>query len=58
MARSPFKPEDPQAVHERFERVKARALKRLDDELRQIKRMKPATPELRRTAPRSNRRGT
>lgn len=57
MARSPFRPEDPQAVHERFERVKARALKKLDEELRQIKRMKTPTPEIRRTAPRSNRRG-
>ena len=56
MARSPFRPADPQAVHERFERVKARALKKLDEELRQIKRMKTPVPEIRRTAPRSNRR--
>ncbi len=56
MAKSPFRPKDPEAVHERFERVRARALKRLEDEMKQIKRLKTPTPEFRR-APRSNRRG-
>jgi len=40
MAKTRFRPGDPSAVHERFERVKARALKRVDEEFRQIKRLK------------------
>ena len=44
MAKTRFRPGDPTAVHERFERVKARALKRVDDEFRQIKRLKVAEP--------------
>ena len=32
-----FRPGDPQAVHERFERVKARALKRIEHEERQMR---------------------
>lgn len=32
-----FRPGDPQAVHERFERVKARALKRIEHEEKQLR---------------------
>jgi hypothetical protein len=32
-----FRPGDPQAVHERFERVKARALKRIEHDERQLR---------------------
>ena len=32
-----FRPGDPQAVHERFERIKARALKRIEQEERQMR---------------------
>jgi hypothetical protein len=32
-----FRPDNPQAVHERFERVKARTLKRLDHEEREMR---------------------
>ena len=32
-----FRPGDPQAVHERFERVKARALKRIEQEEKQMR---------------------
>jgi hypothetical protein len=44
MAKTRFRPGDPTAAHERFERVKARALKRVDDEFRQIKRLKAVEP--------------
>lgn len=56
MARTRFRPGDPSAVHQRFERVKARAVQRMEEEFRLIKRAgKIEKPVLRRTAPRSNR---
>jgi sugar-specific transcriptional regulator TrmB len=48
MVRSRFVPDDPEAVHDRFERVKARALKRLEEEARQLKRVKAEPPEPKR----------
>ena len=39
-----FRPGDPEAIHERFERVRARALKRVEEEFRQIKRLKTVEP--------------
>lgn len=56
MARTRFRPGDPTAVHQRFERVKARAVQRMEQELKLIKQApKEPKPMLRRTAPRSNR---
>ena len=31
-----FRPHDPAAIHERFERIKARTLRRLDEEDREL----------------------
>jgi hypothetical protein len=54
--RTKFRPRDPSAVHDRFERVKARAIERMEEELKLIKRArKLEKPMLRRSAPRSNR---
>jgi hypothetical protein len=48
MVRSRFTPGDPGAVHERFERVKARALKRLEEETRQLGRIRPESSSAKR----------
>lgn len=44
MAKTRFRPGDPAAIHERFERVRARALRRVEEEFRQIKRLKSVEP--------------
>jgi hypothetical protein len=53
MVRSRFVPTDPDAVHDRFERVKARALKKLEEEARQLKRVKVEPVEPKRAVRRS-----
>ena len=53
MVRSRFTPGDPRAVHERFELVKARALKRMEGETRQIGRITPEPAATKRIVRRS-----
>jgi hypothetical protein len=57
MVRSRFIPGDPGAVHERFERVKARALRRLQEESHQLGRIKPEPPSTKRIIRRPKKTG-
>jgi hypothetical protein len=42
MTRSRFSPQDPAAIHERFERIKARAIRSAELQLRTVLRTEPA----------------
>jgi hypothetical protein len=56
MPRTRFTPDDPVGVHARFERVRERALRRMEEELKLIKRARRMDkPAPRRMAPRSGR---
>lgn len=53
MARSRFRPRDPDAVHKRFEEIKSRVTRRLDDEWQRLVRAEPRAD----TEPDQDRRG-
>jgi hypothetical protein len=41
MAKSRFRPRDPDAVHKRFEEIKSRVIRRMDDEWQRLVRAQP-----------------
>jgi hypothetical protein len=41
MARSRFRPRDPDAVHKRFEEIRSRVIRRMDDEWQRLVRAQP-----------------
>ena len=41
MAKSRFRPHDPDAVHRRFEEIKSRVTRRMDDEWQRLTRSQP-----------------
>lgn len=41
MAKSRFRPRDPDAVHKRFEEIKSRVMRRMDDEWQRLVRAQP-----------------
>lgn len=41
MARSRFRPHDPDAVHRRFEEIKSRVTRRMDEEWQRLTRRQP-----------------
>jgi hypothetical protein len=43
MAKSRFRPRDPDAVHKRFEEIKSRVMRRMDDEWQRLVRAQPRT---------------
>ena len=57
MAKSRFRPHDPDAVHRRFEEIRSRVTRRMDDEWQRLTRSQPREmsdddepPAVRRTA--------
>jgi hypothetical protein len=45
MAKSRFRPRDPDAVHRRFEEIKSRVMRRMDEESARVVRSQPRVDE-------------